>query len=340
MPASEHQYLPNGIAHGAQKQLLVLDTHLRVKTANESFYTAFDTTRDEVIGKKIGAVGNGHWNIPQLAAKLNELLEVEGEVADFEVEQDFPGLGRRTFLVEGWRLPPLDGTPSGLILVSIEDTTAQKGMEEENGESLARFRTTLASIADAVVATNVESRITFMNPAAERLSGWRKKHALHRHLPDIFQLVNEQSVTIDNPVERAIRAGEPVGSSAHAILIARDGSQWPVDDCAAPILDAAGRITGVVLVFREIGQRRRAEKELESSALRYRRLFETAREGILILDAASGQIVDVNPFLLGILGRPREYLLGKELWEIGLFADVESNQAALRNLVRARRDAL
>ncbi len=332
MPASEHQYLPNGIAYGARKQLLVLDTQLRVKTASESFYTAFETTPDEVIGKKLGAVGNGQWNIPKLVARLQELLEAEGEIADFEIEQDFPGLGHRTLLVEGWRLPPPDGTPSCIILVSIEDTTAEKRLEEENGESLSRFRTTLASIADAVVATDVESRIIFMNPAAERLSGWRKKHALHRHLPDIFQLVNEQSVKLENPVERAIRAGEPVGSLDRAILIARDGSEWPVDDSAAPILDAAGRITGVVLVFREIGQRHRAEKELESSALHYRRLFETARDGILILEAASGKIVDLNPFLVDVLGRPKEYFLGKELWEIGLFPDAEANRAALKNL--------
>jgi PAS domain S-box-containing protein len=332
MPASEHSHLPNGISHAVQSQLLVLDGQLCVKSASESFYTTFHTTPDEVLGKKLSAVGKGQWNVPTLLTMLTELPDGEGELTDFEMEQDFPEMGHRTILVGGRRLPPLDGAESGMILVSIEDATAQRRLEEENGESLARFRTTLASVADAVIATDVESRITFMNPAAERLSGWRKKHALHRLLPDILQLVNEQSVKLENPVERAIRAGEPVGPAERALLIARDGSERPVDDSAAPILDAAGRITGVVLVLREIGQRRRTEKELESSELRYRRLFEATHEGVLILEAATGKILEVNPFLGELLGRPREYFPGKELWEIGLFADAESNRVALKNL--------
>jgi len=362
MPTSEPKYLPNGVSQVFPKQLLVLDTRLCVKSASESFYTAFQTTPDEVIGKRLAAIGKGQWNIPTLLTMLNELPENEGELADFEMEQHFPGLGDRTILVGGRRLPPLEAAQNGMILVSIEDATAQKRIEEETGESLARFRTTLASIADAVIATDLESRITFMNPAAERLTGWRKKYALHRLLPDIVQLVNEQSIKLESPVEKAILAGEPVSLSDHAILIARDGSHWPIDNSAAPILDTAGRITGVVLIFHEIAQRRKVEQELASSELRYRRLFEAAGEGILILDAATAKILDVNPCMADLLGDSKEHaqdghveaaripdivsrheralcatrerLLGKEPWEIGLFKDAESAKGALESLER------
>jgi PAS domain S-box-containing protein len=334
MPTSETKYLPNGVGQGLRKQLLVLDTRLCVKSASDSFYSAFQTTPDEVVGKRLAAIGKGQWNIPTLLNMLNELAENEGELADFEMEQYFPGLGDRTILVGGRRLPALEGAAHGLLLLTIEDATAQKRIEEETGESLARFRTTLGSIADAVIATDLESRITFMNPAAERLTGWRKKHALHRLLPDIVQLVNEQAVKLESPVEKAILAGEPVTLSDHAILVARDGRHWPVDNSAAPILDAVGRITGVVLIFHEIAQRRKLEQELASSERRYRRLFESAGDGLLILDAGTGKILEVNPCMRDLLGECGERLEGKELWEIGLFKDAESAKGALESLER------
>ncbi len=362
MPTFENKYLPIGIGQSLRKQLLVLDHRLCVKSASESFYTAFQTTPDEVVGKNLAALGNGQWNIPTLLALLNELPENEGELADFEMEQHFPGLSDRTILVGGRRLPALASGQTGMILLSIEDATAQKRIEEEAGESLARFRTTLASVADAVIATDLESRITFMNPAAERLTGWRKKHALHRLLPDIVQLVNEQSVNLESPVEKAILAGEPVSLSDNAILVARDGRHWPVDNSAAPILDAVGRITGVVLIFHEIAQRRKVEQELASSELRYRRLFEAAGDGILILDAATAKILEANSCMVDLLGdfeenaqdwhveaaripdsvsrheralcAYKQHLLGKELWEIGLFKDAESAKGALESLER------
>ena len=102
-----------------------------------------------------------------------------------------------------------------MILLSIRDTTGQKRIEAEVGELLTRFRTTLASIGDAVIVTDLESRITFMNPAAEKLTGWSKNDALQKHLTDIFQIVNEQSVKMESPVEKAIREGEVVGLANH-----------------------------------------------------------------------------------------------------------------------------
>ena len=81
---------------------------------------------------------------------------------------------------------------------------------------------------------------------------------------------------------------------------------------------------------------KRAEEALQASELRYRRLFETAQDGILILDGDTGQIDDVNPFLIRMLGYTREELLGKKLWEIGLFQDAEAGKAAFRELQRQR----
>jgi PAS domain S-box-containing protein len=332
MPTSEQTYLPNEIGQTAGKPLLVLDTRLYVKAASKSFYSAFQATPSEIIGKNLTALANGQWNNPVLLTLLNELPDADGEFDDFVMQHDFPGSGPSMKVVGARRLPPLDGSQSGMILLSIQDATAQKRIEGEADKSLAHFRTTLASVGDAVIVTDLESRITFMNPAAERLTGWRKKHALNRLLPDIFQIVDEQSVKMDNPALKAIQAGQAVSLPGHATLIARDGSQWPVDDSAAPILDAAGRITGVVMIFRDITDRRKLEQELQSSEVRYRRLFEAAHDGILILDASTARVVDVNPFMGDLLGYPREYFLGKELWEISVFKDAEASKAAMETL--------
>jgi PAS domain S-box-containing protein len=332
MPDSELNHPSECISHAVREQLLVLDADLRVKAASKSFYTAFKVGSGQTLGIKLADLGNGQWNIPALMTLLNELPKLDGEFDDLEVKHDFPSLGRRSMLVSARRLSG-DDAQSGMILLSIRDTTGQKRMEEEVGESATRFRTTLASIGDAVIVTDPDSRITFMNPTAERLTGWDQNDALQKQLTDIFNIVNEQSSrAVESPVTKAIRDGAIVGLANHTVLIARDGTEWPIDDSAAPIVDAAGRIVGVVLVFHDITNRRKAEHDLEISEIRYRRLFESAHDGILILDATTAKVLDVNRFMVDLLGYTREHFLGKELWEIGVFKDVESSKTAMATL--------
>jgi PAS domain S-box-containing protein len=314
---------------------LLLDSDLRIRAASKSFYAAFKIGPEETLGKKLADLGNGQWNIPALLALLNELPTTAGEFDDLEMEHDFPALGRRTMLISARRLSGEDAQ-NGMMLLSIRDITGQKRIEAEVGELHSRFRTTLASIGDAVIVTDPESRVTFMNATGEKLTGWSQHDALQKHLTDVFNIVNEQTCReVENPVVKAIREGAIVGLANHTILIARDGTERPIDDSAAPILDAAGRIVGVVLVFHDITNRRKAEHELELSEVRYRRLFESAHDGILILDGVSAKVLDVNRFMLDLLGHSREHLLGKELWELGVFKDAESCKAALAALQKA-----
>ena len=98
-----------------------------------------------------------------------------------------------------------------------------------------------------------------------------------------------------------------------------------------------GALLGVVLVFHDVSNRRQAEQQLEISEVRYRRLFESAHDGILILDAVTTKVLDVNPFVASLLGYPREHFLGKELWEIGVFKDSEMSKQAMLTLQRLGR---
>ena len=126
------------------------------------------------------------------------------------------------------------------------------------------LRVTLSSIGDAVITTDVEGRVTFMNPVAESLTGWAQAEAMERSLPDIFQILNaETRQPVDNPALRTLRAGAAVGLANHTILIAKDGTECPIDDSAAPIRNEQGEVVGTVLIFRDISERKRMELERE-----------------------------------------------------------------------------
>jgi PAS domain S-box-containing protein len=123
------------------------------------------------------------------------------------------------------------------------------------------LRTTLASIGDAVISTDAAGLVTFMNPVAETLTGWPQADALGRPLTQIFQIVNERTRRpVDNPALRAIHAGTVVGLANHTILVGRDGIERPIDDSAAPIRDESGCLLGAVLVFRDVTERRSADR--------------------------------------------------------------------------------
>ena len=167
--------------------------------------------------------------------------------------------------------------------------------------------------------------------------GWCQSDALHKHLTEIFNIVNEQSFQTDEtPFAKAVREGN-ADLANQTVLVARDRSEWPIDGHIGPILDVAGRLTGVVLVFHDVSNRLQAQQDLEISEVRYRRLFESAHDGILILDAVSTKVLHVNPFMADLLGYPREYFLRKELWEIGVFHDAEMSKKAMVMLQRACR---
>jgi PAS domain S-box-containing protein len=123
-------------------------------------------------------------------------------------------------------------------------------------------RVTLGSIGDAVIVTDVQGHVTFMNAASEALTGWRLDEAARRPLADVFQIVEEGSRRpADGVLARVLRDGVVVGLANHTLLIRRDGTEHPIDDSGAPIRDGSGVVMGMVVVFRDVTERRRAEEE-------------------------------------------------------------------------------
>ncbi len=136
---------------------------------------------------------------------------------------------------------------------------------ERSSESIQtereRLRVTLASIGDAVIVTDTDGLVTSMNFVAESLTGWTMPEALDHSLSEVFNIVNETTrQPVENPAFRALNEGVVVGLANHTILIARDGTETPIDDSAAPIRDGRGELIGCVLVFRDISERKRDEE--------------------------------------------------------------------------------
>jgi PAS domain S-box-containing protein len=138
---------------------------------------------------------------------------------------------------------------------------ARRRAEEALRQQSEWLRITLASIGDAVISTDAEGRVTFMNGVAETLTGWPQAQALGRPLPEVFPIIHERTrQPIENPALRALRDGTIMSPGNHTVLIARDGTERPIDDSAAPMRDEGGTLLGAVQVFREVSERKRAEE--------------------------------------------------------------------------------
>lgn len=140
---------------------------------------------------------------------------------------------------------------------------SQAAATAEIFEQKELFRTTLASIGDGVITTDVTARVTSLNAVAQALTGWPQNDAVGQPLETVFHIVNEDTrQRVENPAARALREGIVVDLANHTLLIRRDGAEAAIDDSGAPIRDAEGRVLGAVLVFRDISERRLAERRL------------------------------------------------------------------------------
>ncbi|MDD3654477.1 MAG: response regulator [Desulfotomaculaceae bacterium] len=163
--------------------------------------------------------------------------------------------------------------------ITIDMALYKHKMKKKLKESEKWFATTLRSIGDAVLATDENGLVTFMNPVAEELMGWQMGEVVGKKITEVFKIINMYSrEPAENPVTRVILEGSTMGLANHTLLITKNGEEIPIDDSAAPIKDDKANIIGVVLVFRDVRERNQAEEALRSSEERYRTLAEELHE--------------------------------------------------------------
>jgi PAS domain S-box-containing protein len=205
---------------------------------------------------------------------------------------------------------------------------AEAYLERKEAELYAReddLATTLDSIGDGVVVTDATGHIVRMNPVAERLTGFLLEDCAGRALEEIFRLENEDTgAIVENPVPRVLREGIVVGLASRTVLLGRDGIRRPIADSGAPIRNTRGEIRGVVLVFRDVTDERRAEEALRH----WERIFQHANWGVALADVKDVKFQAVNPAYAAMHGYTVDELVGapvSTLWASGTKADMEKH---------------
>jgi PAS domain S-box-containing protein len=173
-----------------------------------------------------------------------------------------------------------------------------------------QLQVTLASIGDAVIATDIEGSVTFMNAVSEELTGWTQPEAMKKSLTEVFHIINEYTRDIaEDPVQKVFEKGVIAGLANHTLLLSRHGHEIPIEDSAAPIRDLEGKIVGAVLVFRDASEERQgqaalrqARAEAEAAHLNLHNLFMEAPALIAILRGPEGHVELFNPLFTQLWG--------------------------------------
>ena len=187
----------------------------------------------------------------------------------------------------------------------------------------------LAQVSDAVIAIDGRQRVTYANAAAERQYGIGASWALGQLLSKVYE-TQWLHPGAKADAETALRErGEWRGENIH---VRRDGRELHVESSVTVLRQTVDQSAGVLAVIRDISGRKQAEDKVRVSEIRYRRIFEAAQDGVLLLDPDTCRITDANPFMTELLGYSHDQLVGKELFEIGLLKDEDASQEMLQKL--------
>lgn len=305
---------------------------IRVRVEKMGYHVTDCVTRGET------ALNNVDKNPPDLILMD---IKLKGEISGIETaahihdgDHDIPVIYLTAYADEKTLENAKRTEPFGYIVKPFEDKDLRSTieiaiykhrMDRKLKVSEEWFRTTLRSIGDGVIATDMKGCITFMNPVAESLTGWPLDEAYGKPLTVVFTIINEQTrVPCENPVDKVIKTGQIIGLANHTLLITRDGRELPIKDSASPILLNGIGNMGVVLVFQDDSQSRTAEKKIRDSERKYRLLFENMIGGFALHDIvldADGKPVDyifleANNAFERITGLKREDIIGKKITEI------------------------
>ena len=249
--------------------MIGIDRNERVTLINKKGCEFLGVTKEEVIGR--------NWIedfIPiTIREKLREVFEriLQGEMDQFKRFENWVINSSGQERLIGWNNSVIRDELGNItnILSSGEDITERRLMEDLLYLEKEQLKTTLMSVGDGVISTDIDGRVLLMNHVSEQLTGWSQADALGTQFSEIFTIVHEKSRKKGrNPVSHVLKTGEIVEMDANMVLIAKDGSEHPVEDTAAPIRDAQGKLSGVVIVFRDCTESRRKEEEIKRLSYR------------------------------------------------------------------------
>jgi PAS domain S-box-containing protein len=231
----------------------------------------------------------------------------------------------------GYLVKPFDERD---LRVAIETASYKHQMERQLALREAQLSKILRSTNDAVIATDRIAEVTYMNTAAEYLTGWQVAEALGREITQVFRLIDENSgEEVTNPVPQVLRSGQVSFLNDSTAMIDRQGIRRSVGDSASPIYLPSGEIDGAVMVLWDMSDRKRTADALRESEIRFRSAFETAAIGMALNDL-DGRFFKVNQALCEILGYSESELLSLTYQEITHADHMQSDSEAVQSLLR------
>ncbi|HET9328737.1 MAG TPA: PAS domain S-box protein [Candidatus Eisenbacteria bacterium] len=301
------------IIHSSNDAIVAKDLNGFIRSCNPACEKMFGYTQSELLGKSVTMLipPELHYQEEEILARMRKGETIE-HFDTVRVTKD----GRRIDV--SLTISPVRAPNGQIIGISktARDVTEVRRAERALAAQQEWFRVTLASIGDAVIATNPDGRITFLNGPAERLTGWSKALAQGKPLSEVFHIINEQTrKPVPDPVALVMRRGTVVGMANHTVLVSRDGAEYPIADSAAPIRDESGAILGVVLVFSDMTEERRAEEALADERERFERTLESIGDGVIATDVHC-HIQFMNPVAEHLTGWSVKDAVGRDCEEV------------------------
>ena len=302
-----------------REPLLAIDQELRVIKASRSFYSFFKVTENETIGKHIYELGNHQWDIPRLKELLEKIIPEKNSFDNYEVEHNFSTIGRRVMLLNARQVKRAFGKEK-IILLAIEDITERKGKEDSLKQTYRATSDFLNILLDhmhaPIIIWDTSMIIQRFNHKFELLSGYDAAEVIDKKIDFLFP--KEKIAATLELLKNHLNDEHEV---AELEILTKDKQVKTVLWNSSHVLDEEGKNI-IATISQDITSRKLTENALTLLETRYRRLFESAQDGILILNAETGKIVDVNPFLIDLLGYSKEEFIEKSIWELGSFKDI------------------
>jgi two-component system cell cycle sensor histidine kinase PleC len=300
------------IINTIREPLIVLDQDLRVVSASRSFYEVFKVKTGETVGHLIYDLGNKQWNIPRLRELLEDILPKEATFDNYEVEHDFPGIGRRTMLLNARRIPSPPEKPK-VILLAIEDITRRKIMEEYYFSLAAIVNTSL----DGIIGKTLQGDIVSWNKGAEKIYGYTEKEMQGQNISLLAPPGYKEEIL--NQLNK-LRAGEEI-ENYETKRIRKDGFVIDISLTLSSIKDKAGNIYGVSAIMHDITEQKKAKQLLIVSEYS-ESIINTVREPLIVLDQDLRVVTASRSFYDVFKVKPEEtvgqliYDLGNKQWNI------------------------
>src|SRR6266403_4325779 len=267
-----------------QKRIQVLEPLVARKLAE--LQRTIDLRKNEGLAAANGVVLEGYgkrW-MDQIRALVTEMTNEEETLLRARTQKANESVARsvRTILI---------GTLLSISLLVLcfgllhRELAERKKAQEALAKSEKWFSTTLGSIGDAVIATDMNGGVTFLNPVAQYLTGWSLEEARGKSMDLVFDIVNKETRRpVENPVKKVVREGKVVGLADHTILLSKSGKEFDIEDSAAPITADTGAALGVVLVFRDITDKKLAEQETSRQKDLFQLILSSVTDGVVVAD--------------------------------------------------------